>query len=742
MFLAKIPEVPKISQVKDLINNPSTNPNNVVTNFYNAWHSYFGWPFMTIIYEVLGVFGNGLLWILFECTNALESAFNAAFSLLGWSGNLASPGSPLHGIYMILEITGFSMLAVGLLVLAFQSSFHNVNWGKTFQNLIVVGLILGVLPVTMRSIGSAVNNSNSTPGVLDIVKVVKEGVEGAPIDGKVQPAKTASLAVQPAQNNIIDLQKVASSDFKADPNSLNPADLNAIKSPQDMRTLDLGEVIAPKEIKELKKKDKKHKDSYELLQYKGELDNFSDGVKYSAAKLGDPIKGATFDDSAYHRYSVQWLPLLLQYVALAVILVVATVRVVKDGFELVGMQLIAPLLAWKSLRNTKALRDLISSIVGLAGSLVLLVVMIRVYLIFVALAPTKLPAGLGLLAKGLLTGLIYIGGGFALFGGVSYFERLTGVAQSMNDDFQQAAVTGALAGGVAGKMFSSAKNKVESTSLSSASSTAHGISGQSGKGLNPVGGSNATGNNGPQQAASVKGTQGHGLSGNSSGSDGSPSGGGQSNNTSQSSSDASSQNDSTNQTNSQSKSQDKSNQNDSASDSGKNLGQSDGTQPSAGHGLSNDPSQQNDPASDPAVNTQADNPLNKDDQKDQGNAPQNNVDIQKPNDSGLSNDNDQSDGVSSDAVSNAEGSGLNDSGQDQSEAPGSGGVDDGGAGLDDNASSSSAPSNSAPAQLDNSVQKQEKKGLADRSLDYARNHRFNLQGRVRGRESETFEDEQ
>lgn len=64
------------------------------------------------------------------------------------------------------------------------------------------------------------------------------------------------------------------------------------------------------------------------------------------------------------------------------------------------------------------------SIVGLYTSIVLLMVVIKMCMVFVAVVP-KIDAITSLtpFQQGLATILIYAGGGFAMFSGVSYFER-------------------------------------------------------------------------------------------------------------------------------------------------------------------------------------------------------------------------------------------------------------------------------------------------------------------------------
>lgn len=160
----------------------------------------------------------------------------------------------------------------------------------------------------------------------------------------------------------------------------------------------------------------------------------------------------TLNDEAYARYSVNWMSLFLQSITLWVILIVASFKVAKDIFELTAMNLIAPLLAYQSVKSSKKLRDLINSIVGLYFSLVLINVVMKLFFAFINIAPTKLPSSLNGTAHGIAVFIIYLAGGFALFSGVSYFEKVTGVSAGLTDETSHAgaaAMMGAGAGSVA-----------------------------------------------------------------------------------------------------------------------------------------------------------------------------------------------------------------------------------------------------------------------------------------------------
>lgn len=117
------------------------------------------------------------------------------------------------------------------------------------------------------------------------------------------------------------------------------------------------------------------------------------------------------------------------------------------------MNLIAPLLAYKSTRSTKTLRDLISSIIGLYLSIDIMFLVIKVFMIFLGSFPDKLSGlGLNFFQKGMVIAIIYAAAGYAMFAGVSYFERVTGVSQGFSASTGQIMAAGAagVAAGAAG----------------------------------------------------------------------------------------------------------------------------------------------------------------------------------------------------------------------------------------------------------------------------------------------------
>ncbi len=160
-------------------------------------------------------------------------------------------------------------------------------------------------------------------------------------------------------------------------------------------------------------------------------------------------------------------------------LIVASFRVAKDIYELSLMNLAAPFIAAQSVRSSKKWRDFLSSVVGWFLSLVLLVLIIKVYFIFLNVAPSKLPDNLSWIERSLAIAIIYAAGGYASFAGISYFERVTGVSQGLSEEAGQLMATGAMAGAVGGFVMRGAGKSVSMLGGMLNKSNAHGITNNS-----------------------------------------------------------------------------------------------------------------------------------------------------------------------------------------------------------------------------------------------------------------------
>lgn len=445
LFLLAV-DVPKLDHsLSDVAGKDNFAPGDYtdVVHFYHQWATHLHGN-LGIWHSVYGTFANPMIKLFYAIVSGLDKVFNSVFSILGWDGTLSAKGSPLHALYMVISTIGWALLGASIIILALQSLTHTVRWGKVLPNIFMVSLTLTVLPLLMRT----VNGQSRTVG--NIVVTAKNDINKAA--GNDNGASAADLAIQPIKNNVIDMARIANKGWKYDPNNINPSSTNSIRTKTDVNNLDLGASMDPKSLKQFKGFDKKiagkgdNKVSepfkYHLITNKGA--DASQETSYSLVKNENGTGMGNLNDYSYTRYDVEWLPLTAQSIILGIIYVVAAFRVVKDIFELTLMNLIAPLLAYKSTRSTKTLRDLISSIIGLYLSIDIMFLVIKVFMIFLGSFPDKLSGlGLNFFQKGMVIAIIYAAAGYAMFAGVSYFERVTGVSQGFSASTGQIMAAGA-----------------------------------------------------------------------------------------------------------------------------------------------------------------------------------------------------------------------------------------------------------------------------------------------------------
>lgn len=434
---------------------------NFYLDFSDVLHLHYG-----IIQLISGFLEGCIVNLLWALDNSLSKIFSAMFGLLGWDGNLADSSSPLNGLYTVIFVIGWAMLIVGIVFVALQSMGHATKWSKIMPNVIMVALTLSVLPLMMRVAGG-----NSTiPGFGDITQSAISDLNNAKDkNGDVQ----SNIAVLPFKNNIIDLGVLMGknwNNFKGPrTKGFETSKFNTINTGNDITSINFSTSMNKDTLKSLglteswflskwlDHHDKKD-GSIEAVHY-----NLTDGVIPGSHVLLKNYAGnipGYMDDENYARYSVNWIGLVGQALILAFALLVAAFRVVKDIFELTLLNLVAPLLAYQSVRSTKKLKDLVNSIIGLYLSLVLLVLLVKVFMIFIQCAPEKLSGDLNTIQQSVATLIIYAGATYGMFAGISYFERITGVSQGFADEAGQAMAAGALIGGAAAGSFALGKKSV------------------------------------------------------------------------------------------------------------------------------------------------------------------------------------------------------------------------------------------------------------------------------------------
>ena len=439
IIAVKAPTDSELSQA--VSNSPITDgSSSQIVKFYQEWgpHLHLTWGMFR---KMAGWFQSVPVHWIYDFNRGFEKIFTATFSLLGWDGTLSSKGSPLHGLYVVMSSIGWALLGAALIVIVLQSLGHAVKWGKILPNVLMVALTLTVLPLMMRTVSGA----GSTSGVGNVAVSARKDLNQASDKGM-----TDDLAIQPIKNNIIDLSTVVRHGWQENPDRLNISKLNTISDENDVSNLDFGDYLDKDTLKNLGLDKDPYKNYTAPLQYHLNDESKQTGGGYILVKNATGVGAGSNNDDVYARYDVDWMGLLGQSIILGVILLIASIRVVKDIFELTAMNLVAPILAFQSVRSPKKLRDLVNSIVGLYLSMVLIVLVLKMFFIFIAVAPTKLPTDITWITHALAVIVIYAGAGYAMLAGISYFERVTGVSQGFADESGHAMAAGAMGGAMAG----------------------------------------------------------------------------------------------------------------------------------------------------------------------------------------------------------------------------------------------------------------------------------------------------
>lgn len=335
-----------------------------IINFYSNWASYLhlGYGFL---HAIFGFLQGALVKGIFNVDKGLESIYDSVFSLLGWEGNVSSASSPLHALWVFFQAFGWSILALGAAIVAFESMTHRTNWTQVGTSIVIAGIAMAVLPTLMTMFASVAKSAE------------------ADINNISTPEMASDVAVQPVKNNVIDLSTLIRHNFnnftyKPDSKKIkNVADWNVIHTGRDVKKMDFGQYLDKTTMNDDLKLGK-YKAGMAAMNYHLEDEHNQTDGGYIIAKNAGAGMG-TLNDRYYSRYSVNWVGLIGQATVLGIVLLIAGIRVVKDTFELVLMDFVAPLIAYRSIRSTKKIRDLISSIAGMYTSIVFMMTIIRVY---------------------------------------------------------------------------------------------------------------------------------------------------------------------------------------------------------------------------------------------------------------------------------------------------------------------------------------------------------------------------
>ncbi|WP_076657694.1 pLS20_p028 family conjugation system transmembrane protein [Lactiplantibacillus plantarum] len=385
-----------------------------VVGFYLNWHSVLHTNMMAM-QKIVGTVNGWITLGLYHTVQALESVYNAVLKLFGIFSDFNS--GQMGTLYKAIIIIAFSMLGIGLSYLLVENIFRaKTKLHDIITNLVVIIAILIMLPFgtnwlsqfTIAGSGEILGNGNS---------------------------KVSSIAVQPIQNNIVDTIALVNKGFKVDPSKLDGqmSKYNAITD-DTIDYLDLSEVVASDNLK----MNNAPKGVDNVFKHSAKMG--SESGYYSVIDATLPKKQSQLTkafDSVYPRYTGHFVIADLQLIFIAIMFAFIAFRVGKSWFEILLLNLSAPLMGMQDLRTNQRLKEVMQAIQGSFISVMVEVISLRLFLIVMDYLGSAKNPGIEFLGqypnsavpKGIFLIIMYSASFMAFMSGVSLIERWTGVPQ-------------------------------------------------------------------------------------------------------------------------------------------------------------------------------------------------------------------------------------------------------------------------------------------------------------------------
>ena len=388
-----------------------------VIKFYLEWHNVLHTDILAV-QKIIGTVNGWILLGLYHTAQALESVFMAVLKLFGFFANFNV--GEMGTLYKTIVLLGFALLTIGLGYLLVENIFRaKTKLHEVITNLVVVIAILVMLPF-----GTNLFSQFVTAGAQDIVGNNGSGV--------------TSIAVQPVQNNIVDSVALAKKGFDVNPAKLDGqmAKYNGINA-DNIGYLDLSEVIASDNLKT-------------NAIPKGVDNVFKHRVKMGAETNQYTVEDATLPSkqsqltkafaSVYPRYTGHFVIADLQLLLLACMFGLIAFRVGKSWFEILMLNVSAPLMGFQDLRTNQRLKEVMQAIQGSFIGIFAEMIGLRLFLIALDYLGSADNPGVAFLKQypnsalpiGFFLVLMYLACFVAFMSGVSLIERWTGVPQSKN----------------------------------------------------------------------------------------------------------------------------------------------------------------------------------------------------------------------------------------------------------------------------------------------------------------------
>lgn len=401
---------------------------------------------------MIGGFCSALAKMMYGVAHTVESVFYSLFNLFDILKISEITGNGRFAkLHMILLLMACAILLVSMAVIFISMIMGKRKALHDMAQTLFLGLVVIVmLPAAVGWLGSfgqaAIKDLNSS--------------------GTSKNEQVSSIALTPFKANTVDMLELANDKFNTDPDKIGGDDGMAKYNSLTDKTLNatqFTDVVAGDNIDALK--DKKNGNVFKYRIQDGLPDSSGKPTK-NLVDLNFPSKQFKITeamDSVYPRFVVNWWLVLLEETAIVFIFTLMAIKLVTSIFEIVMLNLAAPIVAFGSLRSSKQIKTLIATMVSGVMGIVMEVVSVKLFLIVVNYLPqstviANLAPGWG---RGLATLAVYIGTFFAMFTGVSFVERWLGTPSGTNQEGRNvlATIVGARAAGhLVGAVGSGLKN--------------------------------------------------------------------------------------------------------------------------------------------------------------------------------------------------------------------------------------------------------------------------------------------
>lgn len=412
--------------------------------WYLHWGEYLK-PTLALNMILIGL-GGSFVRALYNFTAGLENVYEHIFNLFGLFGYFdGKSDSVIAKVFHGLQTTGVVIFTCALIGYAVMSMFKSrPKYKDVLIHFVFASLVIAVLPWGISKFSTAIRT--------DITNSIGTN------------SSLGSLALQPIKDNTVDLLTLVAHDFDTTGKNgfkldkygrlKNVSQANWITDNTDKRdsanyigNIDFGASYGVATADELDKLNDKQPGIKGLFQH--QLNN--SGTQVVPITEHRFVKGVNAFENVYPRYQINFLPAIAEYLVLIVLLISMSLKLVKSIFQVVMACIVAPVIAYTELEESRKTKEVIGEVVGGIAGTFFEVVTLRVTLeIMKDLPNLKVFDGLSSWEHAIAAIIVYLGLFFGALQGISIVERWLGVSTGHGDTMQQlmgATMLGAAAAG-------------------------------------------------------------------------------------------------------------------------------------------------------------------------------------------------------------------------------------------------------------------------------------------------------